>query len=54
MTCDLPMLVALLKEAREHVTDKPWDDDTYLHDRISDALGMPRSYPDHPRNNTKD
>ncbi len=53
MTCDLPTLVALLKEARDQITDKPWDDCTRLHDRISDALGMPRSYPEHPRFNTE-
>lgn len=31
-------LVLLLKEAQEWVTDKPWDDSTLLHKRISKAL----------------
>lgn len=54
MTLDLPTLVALLREAREYITDKPWDDNSRLHDRISDALGLPRHYPHHPRNNPED
>lgn len=39
-------LRALLKEALEHVTDKPWDDPTLLHARISEALGLPVEYPE--------
>lgn len=42
-------LIGLLVEAREQITDKPWDDDTRLHERISKALGLPVSYPDYPQ-----
>jgi hypothetical protein len=45
---DLVTLVNLLHEAREWVTDKPWDDTTYLHKRISEALGLPVEYSDFP------
>lgn len=45
---DLVTLVNLLHEAREWVTDKPWDDHTYLHKRISEALGLPVEYADFP------
>lgn len=37
---------ALLREALAHITDKPWDDSTFLHKRISEHLGLPVSYPD--------
>lgn len=40
-------LIALLAEALNHITDKPWDDRTHLHGRICDALGRPRAYPGH-------
>ena len=40
--------LGLLKEAREWVTEKPWDDNTYLHKRISEFLGLPVEYPDWP------
>lgn len=40
------VLQALLKESLEHVTDKPWDDRTHLHKRISEALCIPVQYPD--------
>jgi hypothetical protein len=39
-------LVSLLAEARDQITDKPWEDTTELHARISRALGLPLSYPD--------
>lgn len=42
---DLPTLVGLLNEAKEWVTDKPWDDPTYLHKRICEALNQPIEYP---------
>lgn len=38
---------ALLREALQWVTDKPWDDDTLLHKRISEFLGEPIHYQDH-------
>ena len=38
---------ALLREALQWVTDKPWDDDTLLHKRISEFLGEPVHYQDH-------
>lgn len=37
----IALLQGLLTEAREYVTDKPWDDSTLLHKRISEALGLP-------------
>ncbi|VWC81349.1 hypothetical protein BLA39750_01222 [Burkholderia lata] len=37
---------SLLREARERITDKPWDDQTLLHARISEFLGLPVEYPD--------
>lgn len=37
----------LLREALDHITDKPWDDPTLLHARISERLGLPVRYPDH-------
>lgn len=40
-------LEALLAEALGHVTEKPWDDPTHLHARISRALGKPVKYPEH-------
>ncbi len=36
----------LLREALMHITDKPWDDSTHLHKRISEHLGRPISYPE--------
>lgn len=39
-------LADLLKEALEWVTAKPWDDGTFLHKRISQAIGEPIEYPD--------
>ena len=41
-----PSAEALLREALLHITDKPWDDPTFLHKRISEHLGLPVSYPD--------
>lgn len=38
---------ALLRESLQWVTDKPWDDDTLLHKRISEFLGDPVKYPDY-------
>jgi hypothetical protein len=40
-------LRGLLREALEHITEKPWDDDTHLHARISRELGLPIQYADH-------
>lgn len=40
-------LEALLREARDHVTAKPWDDRSCLHARISVALGLEVEYKDH-------
>ncbi|MDK0999974.1 hypothetical protein ACO2TQ_38860 [Burkholderia sp. OKR4-1] len=37
---------SLLREARDRITDKPWDDQTLLHARISEFLGLPVEYPD--------
>lgn len=37
---------SLLREARDRITDKPWDDLTLLHARISEFLGLPVEYPD--------
>lgn len=37
----------LLREALEWVTDKPWDDPTLLHRRISEFLGKPVKYPEY-------
>ena len=39
-------LEGLLTEAREQITDKPWDDTTRLHRRISEALGLEVQYAD--------
>lgn len=39
-------LKKLLVEAMEWVTDKPWDDSSFLHKRICDALEVPHEYPD--------
>lgn len=44
----LRVALDLLEEAREWVTDKPWDDNTYLHKRISEFLGLPVEYPEWP------
>jgi hypothetical protein len=43
---DWPTVIGLLAEAREHICDKPWDERTLLHARISRALGLPVEYPD--------
>lgn len=43
----------LLKEAREQITDKPWDDPTHLHKRISEELNLPVSYPEHFNNESE-
>ena len=43
---NVELLVGLLREALGHVTDKPWDDDTMLHARISEAIGEPVQYAD--------
>lgn len=40
------LLEGLLREARDGITDKPWDDPSHLHKRISEALGLPISYKD--------
>lgn len=40
-------LEGLLREARDHITAKPWDDKTCLHARISIALGLDVEYLDH-------
>lgn len=37
-------LQKLLHEAIHWVTDKPWDDTTLLHSRISKRLGLPIKY----------
>lgn len=38
---------SLLWEVLEHITDKPWDDPSLLHARISERLGLPVQYPEH-------
>ena len=38
--------LSLLRESLDHIDDKPWDDSTRLHERISTFLGLPVSYPD--------
>lgn len=45
----MPDVACILIECRGRVCDKPWDDDSGLHDRLSDLLGLPRSYPSHER-----
>lgn len=37
---------ALLTEALDHITPKPWDDMTLLHARVSEFVGQPVEYPD--------
>jgi len=37
--------IGLLRESLDHITEKPWDDDTRLHERISVFLGLPVAYP---------
>ncbi len=37
----------LLREALQWVTDKPWDDSSLLHKRISEFLNEPVKYPDY-------
>jgi hypothetical protein len=37
----------LLREALEWVTDKPWDDSSLLHKRISEFIGTPVQYPEY-------
>lgn len=43
---DVEKLKGLLVEALEWVTAKPWDDSTFLHKRICDALEIPSEFPD--------
>lgn len=43
---EIDKLKGLLAEALEWVTEKPWDDSSYLHQRISAELGKPPAYPD--------
>ena len=43
----LDQATALLREALAWVPEKPWDDDTLLHKRISEFLGEPIHYQDH-------
>ena len=38
--------IGLLRESLDHITEKPWDDHTRLHERISIFLGLPVAYPD--------
>jgi hypothetical protein len=47
--CEKPHVSAtdLLREALEWITDKPWDDPTLLHKRISEFLGKPVKYPEY-------
>lgn len=33
--------VCLLREALKHISDKPWEESTLLHARISEYLGEP-------------
>lgn len=47
--CEMEKLAkacALLAEALDHITDKPWDDRTQLHSRICKFLGRSVTYPD--------
>lgn len=44
---ELRALKALLAESLNHITDKPWDDSSCLHARISAALGRPVQYKTH-------
>ncbi|SFF33488.1 hypothetical protein [Paracidovorax wautersii] len=37
---------SLLAESLGHITDKPWDDESLLHSRISDFLGLEIKYPE--------
>lgn len=43
---EVTRLRLLLEEALDWVTDKPWDDTSHLHKRISEELGLPVQYPD--------
>jgi hypothetical protein len=43
----LDQATALLREALAWVPEKPWDDSTLLHKRISEFLGDPVKYPDY-------
>ena len=38
--------IGLLRESLDHITEKPWDEPTQLHARISTFLGLPVAYPD--------
>jgi hypothetical protein len=38
--------VGLLHEALKHISDKPWEESTLLHARISEFLGVPLKYAD--------
>lgn len=40
------MAVGLLREALKHISDKPWEESTLLHARISEFLGEPIKYAD--------
>lgn len=37
--------LGLLREALDHINEKPWDESTRLHERISKFLGLPVVYP---------
>lgn len=37
---------ALLGECLAHITEKPWDDESLLHARVSDFLGLEIKHPD--------
>ncbi|MBB6204420.1 hypothetical protein GGD69_005314 [Paraburkholderia fungorum] len=36
--------VGLLREALQHISDKPWEETSLLHARISEFLGSPVQY----------
>ncbi|ASW03652.1 hypothetical protein [Paraburkholderia aromaticivorans] len=38
--------VGLLREALKHISDKPWEESTLLHARISEYLGEPIQHAD--------
>lgn len=42
--------ISLLRESLDHITEKPWDDTTRLHERISVFLGLPVAYPNWGKN----
>lgn len=43
---EVEKLKKLLVEALDWITAKPWDDGTFLHKRICDALEISSEYPD--------